>query len=690
MGWLFGICMANNFTDPLTLNGDDITGEYKKPLALADPLALEIPDEDLVKILDKRVEDSQAFFRKRDLYNRRKKNETYVLGKQIKEKENKNQLKPYEAKVLDNALYEIEQSIKPVAMGNLPDMIVYDPKTDGDNDESDDLSKFVDDVIRKREIKSALATAFRHHPVYFTGVLKMVWNPEKSDAELLCVHPNRVDIDHTATSNDANKMSFVSEKLPVTVQDVIMRFPEKEKEFRQELTSHGVIGEQTPEWKALASKIYIQEVHFIWYVKAKKAPEEQHAQKYDASQDEPGVKWEKVYGVLWKYENVILKKMKDPNYDWEGVEHHYVYDNPALEESKREVSPEEIMQSMMMGVQLPVVTEKIYRNYFNKPQSPYFFLGYDQWGEMAYDETSRVEQNIYNQENLDARGKQINETLSNRGKHIWSKDGGMKASIIERMDMNDPEQDGLVEGNVNTVHKFIEPERPTVQEFNDQGQTRQKMFSIAGATNLNGTLQSDTATSNQIAREANYTRIDDLIDATINAACEWIAGWMLQFIKLRYTEDHYVRVLGVEGKKAFLTISSDSVKDGLRVAIKSSGSDKAKKERNAMDMAKLQFIDPLTFFEDMGMSNPEGRAERMLTYSADPVSYLEKYIIKVPLTPMQPPTQPGMAGPDMSGQVPPEQKAPDMGGQGATPTDTAQVQTAPPTEVAASPSNGVL
>lgn len=669
-----------NYIDPLSLNGDDLTNQIEKPLTIADPLELKIPDDELVKIINKRVEDSQAFFRKKDLYTRRKKNEVYLLGKQVKELEKLNKLKPYEARNLDNALYEIEQSIKPVAMGNLPDMIVFNPKTGGESEESNDISKFVDDKLRKRQIKAALSMAFRHHPVYFTGILKARWNPEINDMEISCIHPNRMDIDHTAITNDGNKMSFQSEKLPVTVQDVIMRFPKKKEAFIEELKKHGVIGDDMPEWKQIASKIYIQEVHFIWFEKKETQVQPQDPD-YDASQDEPGVKWEKVYGVLWKYEDCILDKMKDPNFDWEGQTKYFIFDDPAMEDTKREVTPEEIMQSLITGVELPLVKEQIYRNYFEKPQSCYFFFGYDQWGEMAYDETSRVEQNLYNQENLDRRGKQINETLSNRGKHIWSKDGGMKASIIERMDMSDPEQDGLVEGDVNRVHKFIPPDRPTQQEFQDEADTRTKMFSVAGATNLNGTLQSDTATSNQIAREANYTRIDDLIDDTINAACEWISGWLLQFIKLRYTEAHYTRAMGIKGKEAYLKISSDSVEDGMQVAIKSSGSDKQRAENNAKDLAKLGKIDVLNLYRDMRLSDPEGRAEMWMTEQADPVSYLEKYILKVPLTPMPLSTDVVQTGA-------PGETA--LGGEAATPTDTSQMQVDPPTEVAASPENGVL
>lgn len=669
-----------NYNEPLDLNGDDISAELKKPLSIADPLQLDIKDDELVKVMDKRVDDSRAYFRKKDLYNRRKRNETYVLGKQIAQREKENKSKPYEAKVLDNALYEIEQSIKPVVMGNLPDMIVFNPQTNGENEESNDITKFVDDTLTKRNIRRALAMAFRHHPVYFTGILKAKWNPENNDMEILCVHPNRMDVDHTATDSDANKMSFKNEKVPVSVQELIMRFPEKKDALMEELKKKGVISEEMPKWKQMASKVNIEEVEFTWYEEKK---QEMPDPEYSASESEPGVKWEKVFGIMWKYGDVILKKMKDPNFDWEGETKYYIYADPMLEESKREVTPEEIMQSMITGIDLPIIKEQVYKNYFEKPQSHYFFIGYDQWGEMPYDETSRVEQNIYNQENLDTRGKQINETLSNRGKHIWSKDGGMKAAIIERMDMNDPDQDGLVEGDVNRVHKFIAPDRPTVQEFQDEANTRTKMFSVAGATNLNGTLQSDTATSNQIAREANFTRIDDLIDETINAACEWIAGWLLQFIKLRYTEDHYTRILGVKGKGAYLRINSDSVEDGMKIAIKSSGADKQRAQKNAMELAGIDKIDLLNLYKDMGLSDPEGRAEMYLTYSVDPVSYLEKYILKVPLTPMMPPALPGQTTETaQNGQIEPT--------QGPTPTDTAQVATEPPMEVAASPDNGVL
>ncbi len=91
----------------------------------ADPLAMDIQDEELVKIIDKRIEASKKFYDdKKNLTERRKKNVTYLFGRQIDDKEKREELKKYEARFLDNVLYEIETSLKPLAMSHIPDMIV--------------------------------------------------------------------------------------------------------------------------------------------------------------------------------------------------------------------------------------------------------------------------------------------------------------------------------------------------------------------------------------------------------------------------------------------------------------------------------------------------------------------------------------------------------------------------------------
>ncbi len=43
-------------------------------------------------------------------------------------------------------------------------------------------------------------------------------------------------------------------------------------------------------------------------------------------------------------------------------------------------------------------------------------------------------------------------------------------------------------------------------------------------------------------------------------------------------------------------------------------------------MAKMQMIDPYSFFVDMGLSDPEGRTEKLILAKADPVAYLQKVV----------------------------------------------------------------
>ena len=44
-----------------------------------------------------------------------------------------------------------------------------------------------------------------------------------------------------------------------------------------------------------------------------------------------------------------------------------------------------------------------------------------------------------------------------------------------------------------------------------------------------------------------------------------------------------------------------------------------------MDMAKLQMIDPLTFYKDLGVSDPQGRVQKLLMFQSDPQGYFTKY-----------------------------------------------------------------
>lgn len=635
---------------------------------IQDPLSLDISDEEITQIADKRAELSEKFYEKYyNLSERRRKNEIYRFGRQVGEKEKNKELKVYESRYLDNVIYEIENSIDPLLKSKLPDIIVT--VGEGKKENQDDAEKTAENVsicintdLHKRENRNAVSIALRHHPVYFTGVLKAVWDPLIDDFKFVTVHPDNIVADHTCHTRDADEMGYVCEYVPISIQKAFAMFPKAKDKLKERLILDGILKEGEPEWNNKATEIKIKEIWFDW-IKEKDG------------------KWEKVCGVIWKYKNVVLAKMKNPNYDYEGEEQYFVYDDMSVESSKRQMTAEEMMNSAMTGVDpLGMKVEKIYHNYFSYPRKPYFFFGYDQFGKIPYDETSRIEQNINNQQNMDDTGKQIIQELKNRGKHIFSKLAGLDGDTLEQMDMNDPDQDILVDNDVNSVHKYIAPERPAPQEYASLNDSRSRMYAVAGASAVRGQIQSDVATTNQIAREADFTRADDLAEETVNAAYEWMAQWALQFIKLRYTKDHFRRILGDDGVVTYFKLNRDVITDGMEVAIKASGTDKLKTQRNAMEMLKSGIIDPYNFYKDMGIASPEKRTEALITFQSNPLDYLLRIVQKN--TPEQLAAKLATA-PLPNGAQPTPQAGGSEGSQPGQPmpTDTSAIQLSPPTEV---------
>lgn len=655
-------------------------------MSVSDELKFDIPDDDLVQIINERKNQDEKFYESRyRLRERRRKNERFLWGRQLEDQLREGTLKSYETRNSDNVIYQIEASLKPLALSKFPDIIVT-PGVEGEEQEKSakDLTTVLDDTNKKRESREVLGLAFKHLPVYFTSVTMARWDPNKGkagDFRFDVIPPEYVIVDHTCQTRDVDDMSHIMRCVPMSVRNLLMKFPKKKKEIIEELGKNGVCLTDKPTWKDMESEVKVWEIWFDWY---RRKGSKQMMTKSEADVLDPEGDWEVVAGVCWKYENCILEKMLDPNYDWQGENKYFSYGDMSDETSKIEVDDTSMMMSAITGAEIPnLQEEQIFHNYFQRPHKPFYFMGYDQWGKTYLDETSRIEQNLRNQENLDSQEKTMLDQLKTRIKHIWSKDSGMRKEDIQRLDMDDPKMDALVQGNPNNVHKAIAPERPDAAQFNAAEKSRSNMFAIAGASAIQGQIQSQVATTNQIAREADFTRSDDLVESTINAACEWMARWQLQFIKLRYTEEHMVEVIGSRGKATYIKLKRDVVSDGMEVRIKASSTDKLKAQRNALDMAKLgpPFTNPLDLFKDVDMSDPEGRTERGMLFAMDPQGYFTKYILNLEGTQEQAAAiTAGLPPAPVEGAPPvdPMSQPPPMAPQNPTPTDTSQIPTQQP------------
>lgn len=582
-------------------------------LQTLDPLRLELDDQDFVDVMKEQIKLSQDFFKKKDVYKRRETLMEYYLGQQIKTLEDKKLLKDHETRYLDNLIWEAEQTLKPIALSRIPDLLVKPGRQTPDSKElAESLTEVINNQMRKRETRRVLGMAYRHRPLNFIGIIKYFWNKEKGrhgDYEYQCVHPKLVDFDHRAPVADANDMSWIVHYYDLNIKEIFIRFPNAKAEYTKKM---GLSEDDIKSEKKLATPITIAEIWFTWFEKN-------------------GDKYEKVEGTAWVdlKKDFVFKKMRNPNWDWEGEKILFNYNEETGE--AREINEMELRDTLMgfgnMEGQLRGRT--IYRNHFEQPEKPFIFLAYEQMGEMPLDVTSRVEQVIYLQDNVNKRGKQISDIASHaRGKNVFSAESGLTKDDIELIDMSNPDQDIFVKGKINEVWSFIPGVQPTAALFEEQEMTRERVFAKVGAhATTRGEREADeTATGRQILREADFTKQDDEVEDTINYAAEKMADAALQMIKLRYTQDHLIRILGDKGKVVFQRINQDFVEDGMEVTVAASAVDKMRRKREAFELAQISMTDPLSFFEDIESPDPKDRAERLMIFTLSPEMYFQKYI----------------------------------------------------------------
>lgn len=587
--------------DQLTPTIDSSPTEY------IDPLHLDLNDSEFVQVVRDNITASIDFYTKDGLYEKQKKNVDYYYGKQ--KLDTKGKRRPY----MENIIYEGISRIKPIALSRMPDLMVEPGNDSSESKENaEKLSRITNSDIKKRKNRKLMGLANKQEPLYYFAPVKAVWNPsigEFGDYEFVNVHPKNIVFDHTATTNEQADMRFIAEKRKITIKEIIMTFPEKEAKIKAAFgwTDEENVSDETK----LATKDDCWEIWFDW------------------SKRGNGNTWEKISGVMWMYKKLVLKKMKNPYFDFQGKKRQISF---VLEE-KQAISMDDLfgLIDQQKGIETP---QTVYNNYFTEPEKPYFFMVYENMGEHPIGATSRVEQVLLFQDSINQTGADIQDmNRRSRGKDIFDTNA-IDQKTLDMIDIYDVDQVlgiNVPSGrSIRDSHARIEQMPATQQMYKSKADDRQKAFEMlaVGAT-TRGVRESGDMTlgESQMLREADYGVIDDIVEDTINALAEWQARWSMQFIKLFYTKPHMRNIIGKDGDILHESITNDLVEDGMEVVVSASGVDKLQRKRVAIENAKLGLSDPLTFFEDTEQQNPKERAKRAMMFKVAPQLYMQEYLM---------------------------------------------------------------
>lgn len=584
----------------------------------ADPLKLDLEDAEFIETIDALIDSSQKYYTKKQLYERQNKNLAYYKGDQLKIG-GKDGLKEFQPRFVENIVYEGVRRTKPIATSQLPDMTVK-----GDSSTATLLTDLLNTDAKKRANRKLLGLAHVHEQLFFYACIKGRWNPEKGtdgDYEYINIFPNNIVWDQNCKTNNADDMMFVAENAELRAKQIMMMFPKTSAALTEKLgfNTPDENGKSTEE--RLASPIKIWEVWFHWW-KETKDPQTKES------------KWEKIHAVVWKYGNLVLGKMRNPYFDYEGKPQLF---DPTMQE-KNGMSESELMKQYFDAAQQPAST--IYYNYFRNPRKPYYFMVYESLGRDPIDETNRIEQILKFQDHINDEGRQIIEMNErSAGKAVFNADA-LDKETVKSIDWRNVRQAITVTGeDINKTFAIAQMPAAPAQLYQSKQQNRSTAFEMLGLNDTTRGVQPSGDTTlgqSQMYREQDFGFIDDLVEDTINDFSEWQAQWTMQFIRLFYTKDHMREIVGKDGDSIFTAINQNYVSDGLVVEVSASAVDKMMRKQLAVQNMKMGVGDLLSYYEDTNQSNPKERAFRAFMQQSSPQMYAQQYLMPDnPATPAQ-------------------------------------------------------
>jgi len=423
-------------------------------------------------------------------------------------------------------------------------------------------------------------------------VFKIIWDNDIDNFNITVVDPRRVRFNKKATNS--METDFAIEEIDTTIPDMIERFPEQKEDIIKQIG-----GKEEDILVANASATYKEAWIGDW--------------------------------AVYKFREKILKKEKNPYWDWEGV---YFTNNELRKFETLELPAE---RKKMLGMARPLRETRAKRanryqnylaNHFDKPRHPYIFASMLEIEEKAVGETSLMEQITPLQKNVNQRKRQIADNAAMaQGK--WKVDTkfveGKTKGEIQAMKA-DPE--GIIYGDGVGTGITIETGRDLPAIVKED-----LILSIQEIDAIFGTQQTfrgeggdkETATGRAILREQSFQRLTEVIDIVDSVHWE-IYNWWLQLMKVRYTETHYTKMLGRDRALRIIKTMQDDITDGIDVQVipgQIMPKDRVYRAERALEGVKNGFMIPLTYFEEAEFDNPMETAKQLEMYKISPFAVLE-------------------------------------------------------------------
>jgi hypothetical protein len=268
-------------------------------------------------------------------------------------------------------------------------------------------------------------------------------------------------------------------------------------------------------------------------------------------------------------------------------------------------------------------------NLLDNPEPPFIPINWLNDGNSYIDQTSMMEQAAPLQNILDKRGFQIMDNADQSGSGMVFNTTMITKEDIAKL-IGSPDEKIGVKGDVRSAMTRINPPQLPNYVIEDKTDLRYAIDNIFGTHDISRGEKSKNITLGQdkLQQQQDYTRMDEIGRAIEKQATTYYR-YLLQMMKVYYTEDHYFKAVGEDGQFDYVIVSSDLIEDGIDVSVEAGSTQpisKSTQQKWVADLAAQSLIDPLTIYEVASggsMPSPKKMLERFMLYQSDPAAFMQ-------------------------------------------------------------------
>lgn len=482
----------------------------------------------------------------------------------------------------------------------------------------------------ERNVKETLRKGLRK--LYLTRliVIKPFWNSKINDFDATAVDPNKVRFSKKATKEEESE--FAIEEVDDSLMALVTKFPSKKEEILK------ITGDNEETLLTSNPQITYKE---CWIKDC----------------------------LVWKYQNLILGKIKNPYWDWDGL-----LMTPQEQESLNELNanPDSTLdqrKNLLSSVKDQQDTRKSYMqnqdqtsdgvtppnenqsegqkleaykfNHFDFPRKPYIFATILNDENKPIGRTDFITQAAPLQESLDRRKRQMDENAELMNGVIKVDSGVMDKSDAQKLRY---EASGVIYGKGVVAGVSRETGTPIPQFiFDDMVDSRNEIDNIMAASSaFRGQREGQETKAGRLALiEQSMLRLNEMVQV-VDYVSQELFNWFYQLAKVRYTETHYAKSMGEQNAIQVMEIIQDDFEDGSEVRIipgKTLPEDAQFKFERAQQDVQQGIISPVDYLKEAGYQDPTGTAKNAEIYKLNPPLAVGMTPEEVAQVMPQPPTQ---------------------------------------------------